>query len=181
MQQMESEALVATTERMIDETDLDHRFTAADLCALHEMWLGSIYEWAGVYRSVNISKDGFVFAAVMHIPRLMQEFEQGPLNEYTPCHFTERAELAAALAITHAELILIHPFREGNGRCARLLSTLMGLQAGLPPLNFGGVQGEERRRYIGAIHASMDRNYEPIVSVFDRVIRRSLRSPSTAL
>jgi len=28
------------------------------------------------------------------------------------------------------ELILIHPFREGNGRIARFLSVLMALQAG---------------------------------------------------
>ena len=41
-------------------------------------------------------------------------------------------------AAVHAEPILIHPFREGNGRCARLLATLMGLQAGLPALDFGG-------------------------------------------
>ncbi len=32
----------------------------------------------------------------------------------------------------HEELVLIHPFREGNGRVARLLSTLMAFQAGLP-------------------------------------------------
>jgi hypothetical protein len=36
--------------------------------------------------------------------------------------------------IVHAELVLIHPFRDGNGRCARLLSTLMGVHAGLPLL-----------------------------------------------
>jgi len=37
---------------------------------------------------------------------------------------------ATALAEVHAELILIHPFREGNGRLARLLALLMALQAG---------------------------------------------------
>jgi len=74
----------------------------------------------------------------------------------------------------HAELILVHPFREGNGRCARLLAVLMGLQAGLPPLDFGSVRGLERRRYISAIHAGLDRNYEPMIEVFNRVIARTL-------
>ncbi len=36
------------------------------------------------------------------------------------------------MAVTHTELILVHPFREGNGRLTRLLNTLMALQAGLP-------------------------------------------------
>ena len=180
MQRLESEALLAATDRLIDETDVDHRFTAQDICEMHKLWLGELYEWAGRYRSVNISRDDFMFASAAQIPRLMQEFETGALREYTPCHFAEREEQAKALGITHAELILIHPFREGNGRCARLLASLMGLQAGLPLLDFGGLRGEERKRYISAIQASTGRDYEPIVSVFDRVIRRTLRSVARA-
>ena len=41
-----------------------------------------------------------------------------------------------ALAITNCELVLIHPYGEGNGRKPRLLETLMALQAGLPLLDF---------------------------------------------
>ena len=51
----------------------------------------------------------------------------------------------------------------------------MGLQAGLPALDFGGIRGAERRRYIEAIHAGLDRNYEPMIEIFDRVIARTLR------
>jgi cell filamentation protein len=72
--------------------------------------------------------------------------------------------------------VLIHPFREGNGRCARLLAMLMGLQAGLPALDFRGIRGAEKRRYIRAIQAAMGRDYEPIASVFRAVIARTLRS-----
>jgi cell filamentation protein len=73
-------------------------------------------------------------------------------------------------------MILIHPFREGNGRCARLVATLMGLQAGLPVLNFGGIRGEEKKRYIGAIHAAVGRDYAPMTAIFRRVIARTLRT-----
>ena len=41
-----------------------------------------------------------------------------------------------ALALTHAEFVLIHPFREGSGRLVRLLSTLMAVQASLPALDY---------------------------------------------
>ncbi|NTU97929.1 MAG: Fic family protein [Chlorobiaceae bacterium] len=33
-------------------------------------------------------------------------------------------------AALHLELLFIHPYREGNGRSARLVATLMALQAG---------------------------------------------------
>jgi cell filamentation protein len=142
---------------------------------MHRMWLGDIYQWAGEYRNVNMTKDGFTFAGAEQVPRLMREFERGPLQDYTPCRFAAAAEQARALAVVHAELILIHPFRDGNGRCARLLAMLMGLQAGLPALNFSGVRGEEKRRYIAAIHAGMDRNYMPMTAVFERIVTRTLR------
>jgi len=175
MAQRESDALFAATSQLIDDTGEDQRFSAADICSMHRIWLEAIYPWAGEYRQVNVAKDGFMFAAAGEVPRLMREFERGPLREITPCRWMDAAMQARALAIVHVELVLIHPFREGNGRCSRLLAVLMGLQAGLPVLDFGGVRGEEKRRYIAAVQAGLDRNYEPMTTVFERIIRRTLR------
>lgn len=56
----------------------------------------------------------------------------------------------------------------------------MGLQAGLPALDFGGIRGAEKRRYIAAVQAGMDRNYEPMMEVFRKVIQRTLREEASA-
>ncbi len=176
MARVESERLLDVTERALDETAVDQRFTAAELCRLHQLWLGEVYAWAGEYRQVNLGKEGFMFAAAPLVPGLMVELERGPLLRYTPCQFATRREQAEALAIVHAELILIHPFREGNGRCARLLATLMALQAGLPALDFGCIRGQEKRRYIAAVHAAVGRDYGPMTAAFERVIARTERS-----
>lgn len=72
------------------------------------------------------------------------------------------------------ELILIHPFREGNGRIARLLSVLMGLQAGLPPLDFTGMDGVKRDEYFAAVRAGMDLDYKPMERIFSGVIEGTL-------
>ncbi len=175
MARRESEALFLATQQLIDSTELDHKFTAADICRIHALWLGVIYPWAGEYRQVNVAKGGFMFAAAGEIPRLMREFERGPLREFTPCRFADLEAQARALAVVHAELVLIHPFREGNGRCSRLLAVLMGLQAGLPALDFGGVHGEEKQRYIAAVQAGLDRDYALMTAVFARIIKRTLR------
>jgi len=55
----------------------------------------------------------------------MLEFEKKELHEYTPCRFNSMDKIVEALAVVHTELVLIHPFREGNGRIARLLSILI--------------------------------------------------------
>lgn len=180
MARLESQSLLDSTQQLIDETSEGQKFTANDICGMHRLWLGDVYEWAGEYRNVNIAKGDFQFASVSLIPRLMQDLERGPLRDYTPCKGVANKDREEALAVVHAELILIHPFREGNGRCARILSTLMALQADLPPLDFSGVKGLEKQRYIAAIHAALDRNYEPMKTVFRKVIARTLRAYAQA-
>ena len=129
MARVETRELLRVTEQLLDEMELDHQFTASDICQMHQDWLGEVYPWAGKYRQVVMSKAGFPFAVPAHIPKLMEEFESTVLRRFTPCG-GEVAEVAMALATVHVELVLIHPFREGNGRVARLLATLMALQAG---------------------------------------------------
>jgi cell filamentation protein len=175
MDQVEAQEQLRTLEELVRIYDQTHRFTAADVRKIHKMWLEPIYAWAGKYRQVNLSKGDFPFAAANQIPRLMMELEKGPLREYTPCRFTGRSEIARAIAVVHVELLLIHPFREGNGRVARLLAVLMALQAGLPPFDFGNIKGRKRQEYFRAVQAGLDRDYKPMEKVFSAVIRRTRR------
>ncbi len=48
----------------------------------------------------------------------------------------------------HARLVAIHPFSDGNGRTARLLTNLLLMQAGYPPVVIGP---EHRAAYIDAL------------------------------
>lgn len=136
---------------------------------------GRYLDWAGEYRNVNIGKGGFMFAAAQRIPPLIAAFEREELANFTPCVGADRAGLATALAGTHAELLLIHPFREGNGRCSRLLAWLMALQADCPPLDFSPLAGRGRPAYFAAVRAALDRDYAPMEACFTRVIARTLR------
>jgi len=48
----------AATQQAIDDARVDQRFTADDIRVMHHRWLGELYEWAGEYRTVNLSKGG---------------------------------------------------------------------------------------------------------------------------
>ncbi len=176
MHRAESAALLHVQDWAISRFAADHRFSDEDVRLLHLEWLGGIYEWAGEYRNVNLAKGDFPFASAHLIPQLMAEFSRVELAPNTPCAQMGRSQLIAALARTHAEMVLIHPFREGNGRCARLLAWLMAMQAGLPPLDFSPLAGRGKPAYFTAVQAGLDRNYLPMRRCFERVINRTLKT-----
>ena len=125
-----------------------------------------------------MSKSDFPFAAPNLIPTLMQSFEVNFLRRYTPCREQEHDVLADILGTTHAELIIIHPFREGNGRLARLLANLMALQANLPPLNYKSIDQTANpdgfKRYINAIHAAFAGDTHGIQQIFRKLLEDSI-------
>lgn len=173
MDEIEAAKLAEATDWAIRHVTVEQRFTAADICLWHRQWLGEIYPWAGEYRQVNISKGSFMFAMAAQVPRLMQEFERKELKQFTPCVFDDQKDVLGALAVTHCELVLIHPFRDGNGRLSRLLSQLMALQAGLPLLNFSVIKGKQREAYFAAVRAGMGCDYTPMIEVFRKVVAAS--------
>jgi cell filamentation protein len=169
----EAEAYALGMDLLFDGFDSEHRFTAGDICYIHKVWLGNLYGWAGQYRNVNVTKEGFTFAAAGQIDSLMAEFEKKVLRKYTPCTFLKDNEIVESLAIVHAELMLIHPFREGNGRVGRLLAVLMAVQAGLPGLDFSTIRGKTKKAYFSAVRSAMELDYRPMQDIFNRVLLRT--------
>src|SRR3989338_7550034 len=96
MDDAEAIALKEATDKLVRKFDKHYRFTAADICGFHKIWLDGIYSWAGKYRQVNLSKGDFPFAAAMHIPSLMTQFEREVLMRNTPCNFKNRSEVIYA-------------------------------------------------------------------------------------
>ena len=174
MEQVEEIELERTGIVIPDIYGPEHQMTAQDIQQIHNLWLADIYPFAGEFRTVNMSKGGFPFAASQYIDKSMQVLENKFLKLYTPCK-KSGDELANALGVVHVELIIIHPFREGNGRVSRLLANIMAMQSGLPQLNFEPIDKtinpEGYKNYILAIHQGVIGNYEPIKEIFTEILR----------
>jgi cell filamentation protein len=164
MERVEERALIRTTDWTLRSFENDRRISAEDLCDLHRKWLSGIYTWAGSYRHVNVSKAGFMFAAAAQVPRLMEEFDADCLARHTPLRSGSR-DISLALAETHTD-----PFREGNGRIARLLAKLMAGQVGIDIARFDVLVQRRRKEYFSAVRAGLDRNYGPMHELFSAVI-----------
>jgi len=157
-------------DHVLGITRRDQRLTVAMIKEWHRQWLGNLYTWAGAERSVNISKDGFPFPPTSQISRLLADFDQHCLARLTPCYGMSLQQAVAAIAEVHVELILIHPFREGNGRLARLVADAMAFQAGIGPLDYSP-WNNRRDSYIAAIQTGLDRNYAPMQALVRQAAR----------
>ncbi len=155
-------SLLGKLYQAVIQDDLpEERITVAMVKAWHHQWLGNVYEWAGQERSVQMSKGGFMFAPAERIPHLLREFDAQCLARYTPCAGFSDEQTIEAIAVTHVELILIHPFRDGNGRISRLLADVMAVQAGYEPLNYKAWE-KRKDEYIAAVHHGLDHDYGPM-------------------
>jgi len=177
MNNIEDMALMATEDRYFESEIItaDTRITAKIICRMHKDWLGLIYEWAGDYRGVDMSKGDFPFPPAWLIPRNMETFERGILAERTPCRGETIEDVSLSLAVVHAELLLIHPFREGNGRLARWLADMMAAQAGLPLPDYGFTGRGSRNNketYLQAVIRGYGQDYEALTRFFTVALER---------
>lgn len=82
--------------------------TFKGLSKIHKYLFDEIYDFAGQLRTVNIAKGGFRFAPIMYLSVALENIEIMPQST-----FDEIIE-------KYVEMNIAHPFRDGNGRSARI-------------------------------------------------------------
>jgi cell filamentation protein len=151
-------AEIVLTEKLSSRT----KFDAAYILKIHKLALRHLYSFAGKYRDVNLSKGGFPFAAAKFLPQTMENFNKELLSAL-PNKYENVDDLIVDIARVHGELLFIHPFREGNGRTARILANLMSRKQGYHSLKFEKVGKEEFEMYVSAVQKSADKNYDLMI------------------
>ncbi len=175
MDRVEFEALIRAQSDFLGRVTAETQFTAEMLRSMHRSWLSELYEWGGDYRTVEMEKGGFRWPPAHLVPQNMAALEHGLLRQHTPCRPAPLDTVAPRMAEVHAELLLIHPFRDGNGRLARWLADVMALQAGwpLPDYRFRGRgSGNERALYLAAVKQGYLTRYDDLTAFFLRAITR---------
>ena len=152
-------AEIVLTEALTKRT----RFNVAYILKIHRLALDQVYAFAGKYRDVNMSKGGFPFAASRFLPQTMQAFEEEVLRKL-PNKYESKELLIHDIAVVHGELLVIHPFRDGNGRTARILANLMSRKQGYDALEFGKVGEKEFEFYVAAVQNSAEKDYRQMVA-----------------
>lgn len=146
---------------------------------LHKVSFGWIFPvWAGSYRKVRVEFSGKEAISPHQVPELivnlcadlqerLQNLKPGPEN------FIEK--VVELLAWFQHKFVWIHPFQDYNGRVARMLTTLILLSLNLPPIEIRAESGMDRKKYLEAMYAADEGNYEKLESLIGQALNESLK------
>ena len=99
------------------------------LFEIHKHLFQDVYQWAGMPRSVEISKDGKQFFPRKRFNNAYSYIDTLIL-EYRSISPKDKQKIAYKLAEILDTVNFLHPFREGNGRTQREFVRLLGLEKG---------------------------------------------------
>lgn len=139
-------------------------FSKAHLINIHKFIFEDIYSFAGKIRREQISKADTMFYPPNLIDRELDKVFS-KIKEKNMLRETDKEKIFDNLAYVMAELNIIHPFREGNGRSIREFIRLMAKHMGYD-LNWGNVDREE---LLEASILSVD-NYKVLIGILETCV-----------
>lgn len=175
LQALEEEHLVRAYDRLLRETRTDTPLTCDLLRYVHSQIFGDLYDWAGRWRTVWISKPGITWPSPDFIEQHMRDWEERVLKRHPANSLTEDGRFCQAVAEIQGEFLVIHPFREGNARTVKLFTDLLAAETGRPLLVYEKTEAGQQR-YARAADAAFKRDYAPMTQLI-RAALQAARGP----
>lgn len=150
---------VTKNEAQIDENYVLH---------IHKIILSGIdNENAGFYRSVRVRISGS--QTILHNPLKVPEL----MNVFGKWLLQKNEDILMKAFEAHYRLVSIHPFIDGNGRCARLLLNSILLKNGYFPIIIRKI---DRKRYLSSLETYQTKgNGEPYYNFMLSSLNRSIK------
>ncbi len=150
---------------MVNLVRRKEKITQETIQRLHETLMKGLIEKPGIYRRENIRITGSPISPPSYtkIIKLMDEYIKN--IEEIDIHPIKKA------AYVHYEFVRIHPFIDGNGRLARLLTNLYLMQQGYPPII---LRREDRKKYYDTLRKADQGDLSPFTNFIAKAVNEAL-------
>lgn len=165
---VEFEGFIKAQYQLLEDLTNKTTFDFNYIIGIHKLALSKVYGFAGQLRTVNMTKGGFLFPTAKFLPKITHDFEKKVLVRM-PNYYDSKYELIKDIAHVHAELLFIHPFREANGRVARILANMIAVKQGYDFLGFYKITQRQFKDYIIAVQAAAEENYDPMIKIIEAI------------
>lgn len=119
--------------------------TFKGLAFIHAYLFDEIYDFAGKLRNVNIAKGSFRFAPLIYLEAALKHIDSMPQGSFDQ------------IIEKYVEMNIAHPFREGNGRAARIWLDLILKKELKRVVDWNAVDKDE---YLSAMQRSVVKDLE---------------------
>jgi len=151
---------------MIELVNSKKNFSQEIIQQIHEFVTKGILKNPGQYRTENVAITGAMIRppSYLKIIKLMDEYIQN----------IDKLKLITIkkAAFIHHEFVRIHPFIDGNGRVARLLTNFFLMSKGYPPII---IQKEDRKNYYKSLNKTDLGDLSDFATFIARAVNASLQ------
>lgn len=141
---IENELLIQAYELFYHRIDKHTLFNEEYFITLHKATFSSLYEWAGEYRTLDMTKGDSRFCLALHLHDASKKIfhELSSDNEIHRGDELPKDYFAKKLAYYKCELIALHPFYELNGRITRMFFDMIAAYNGYKFIDYSQISPE---------------------------------------
>lgn len=178
--QLEKEGIKRTQEFILKLSGRKNKVTPELILKIHKIGFGFIFpDWAGKFRVIDVTVGEYEpphYSRIAVLVRNLCDDLEERLKHLPPQKEEEKylIEIISLLARFQHRFVWIHPFRDYNGRIARLLTNLLALKLGLPILSIKASTGRDRNNYIQAMKTADQHDYSKLEKLIANALKESL-------
>lgn len=177
---LEAEGIKKALQYIIRLSEKKAKITPNLIQDIHKEAFGFIFpDWAGKFRTVDVTvgehEPPHYSQITVLVKNLCDDLEERLKHIPSPEHEEQfLAEVISLLAWFQHHFVWIHPFKDYNGRIARLLTNLLVLNFGLPALEIKAETGQDRQRYIKSMKAADNYDHSKLESLLAKALKENL-------
>ncbi len=177
---LEAEGIKKALQYIIQLSEKKTKITPELIQDIHREGFGVIFpDWAGKFRVIDVTVGEYepphYSKIAVLVKNLCDDLEERLKHIPSPENEEQfLAEVISFLAWFQHRFVWIHPFKDYNGRIARLLTNLLVLNYGLPALEIKAETGQDRQRYIKAMKAADNHDPSKLESLLAKALKESL-------
>lgn len=178
---LEKEGVVKAQQYILRLSKSKVNITPELICRVHKEGFHFIFPvWAGEFRKVNVKVGSYDPPHFDQVSQLVKSLcdDLSERSKYLSSENNNEErfldEVIPLLAWFQHRIVWIHPFKDYNGRIARLLTNLLALNLNLPIISIRAETGRDRKRYIEAMKAADNHDYSKLEDLIAEALEESL-------
>lgn len=145
------------------------------ILTIHKIAFGWIFpDWAGKFRTIRVEYSGKEAPPPHLLPQLIAYLCADLTERLKHLDHENMKSVVELIAWFQHRFVQIHPFQDYNGRLARMMTILILLKLGLPPIEIKADTGSDRQKYLEAMYGADEGDYSKLELLIESALNESL-------